>query len=221
MATLTAMAQVCKAWMDICAPELYNRVSVKTPRTESLIGTLSPPGSRLKQFGRRLTIHGPVPWSTLFRLLRSLPQVYVATIVDNLKEGQHTHHNIYNPRISRSCYLFLTATGSLQNLRDLTLRNQHFLSSVDLLQLLGSFPKLVRAHINLVTCQTTPVAAPRASSRLCELVASQVSVLWPLAFCWEWPHSPSSPSCESYPGLRHADALVLASILRYICLDGW
>ena len=212
--------------METCAPELFHHVSVHNARMPAFIQMLSEPDNRLTRFARRLTIRGHVPWLAFSSLLHLLPLLRNMTIRDN---GWAERREVlpapvaYSPASPRSCRTVLTARLVSLFLRRLILRQQYFSSSIDLLRLLGSFPRLTEANLNTVICRTWSNTLPIASTQLRELVVSgpDTAVKSPIQSCWRWCHRPADPHAQAFPGLRYADVSALARIMECIRWDTW
>ena len=208
---LAAASGTCRAWLAFCAPELYHWIFVPSSRVAECIADLSKPGSHIAQHARWLSIHGPVPWSDLPKLVRLLPSLDVLRLQDR--------HDVYHPNLFRLTCRVLAASRVVPALTTLTLSYQTFHSAADVLRLLASLPRLLLAVLEDCSIASTPELVPRASatnvSQLRLVVRSRKAAqLAPLAQWWQWSHPAASPTNNLFPGLHITDSQAVYGIMK-------
>ena len=182
---------------------------------------MSKPGSRVAQYAEGLTIRGPIPWLVLQKLLVSLPHLGELWILED-NEASPTAYFPSHPRLASRIH---RASRTTLSLTSLTLNDQWFSSTADVLWLLTCFPHLSSAYLNSCNIQTASTTVPLVPvTRLKSLTLSQNKdavhdgVLSSLAQWWRWPHATAEPAIPPYPGLHREEAHDVIAIIRAITL---
>ena len=137
-------------------------------------------------------------------------------------------------RQTRSAGLLSRSTASLlqllipyKTISEVSLINESFYSTVDVLRLLGTLPNLTRAYLEGCIFGTGSTAGPYVrSTRIADVFIRYdlphnpaVSSVWSFALWWQWPHPSEEPHVEGFPGLHGQDARRVLDVLQAIPFD--
>ena len=100
---------------------LYRKIYVDPSGIHELIEDLVKPGSCVAKHAKRLTIHGPVPWLALPKLMKLLPFVDTLKINPLVEEVVGTCCFPSHPRLASAINV---SSRPLQMLRELKLHSQ-------------------------------------------------------------------------------------------------
>ena len=213
-----ALGLSCRAYLERCAPEMYDTIWVKTARIAEFVQDISKPGSLISSSANTLYIRGRMPtWMTFPKVWKRLPNIRKVSIlnVDSAHDLPTTFSPI--PGISSSIMAQANAPSHLQ---ELSLVGHMFASTVDLLRFLSSFPRLERLALNLVcVTKAPPICPPAKSTRLRYVQLAVCSrYLWWLMLCWKWAHTSDDLDVGAFPGFQHIDASIISYALQSINL---
>ena len=213
---LGRFALVCRAWYALAAPLLYSRLKVEDYNFRQMSLDVRPSTA---QYAWQADIRGPQHFVNSTQVARLLSGVVWL-------EWQGVHDPPSRAPYHPSHALVYSQVHSVfTNVIHFDLQYCHFLSPVDLMRLLASFPNLV--HVTLFSVSFSSMALkstfarPKASRirRICARHHSNVpELVAALAHCFTWYHSPLSllPRATGCAWLSHFDMLVSYEIYKLI-----
>ena len=221
--TLVSVGLTCRAWLDICAPRLYERVFVASPRVLEFASDLSESASRISHHTKRLLVRGPHTWRAIPQLLKLLPHVRELDIYSSPWRDKRDIADACHPSHLRVMSGILLTCQTSPRVTELCLADQRFASPADILRLLASFPLLQRAYIWRCTVRRGSENCSVPSSTHLAYVNVDDKSLLPtartaglsfLAHWWRWPHLASDDDIGLYPGIHTQDTGTVCAALH-------
>ena len=218
---LANLALVCPAWLTHIAPLLHHTITVDALRVDELSALLRTPGSNIGRYARRLVVVGVQPWVASSRLARLLPgvnELHWGTDACTNDSPSFTHPS----QLRTLCQIHAAFAG----VKTLHLYHHTFLSVLDLLDLLGSFPALLSVYlvdVQIIAAPTTLSPKRQRSTQVqeiqCRQPRSRVMEPQPAALMstfvhlfYEPPPSRHEPLC-AFHGLPVFEVKLITSVL--------
>ena len=221
------MALTCRAWLVVCAPQLYEDIKVRSTQINEFVNAVSTPGSLVAQWARRLRVLGQVPWQALPRLLSILPVLTELRLTEGCQSTltsslPYIHHH---PALLRICSVQSIASQAAKtaSITFLDLVNQQFASTVDVLRLLCSFRRLESARFDFCTIRGRSAATPFVRATHLHSIRIRGEVfshgVWSLLLWSQWRQFAADCEMIPYPGLHAVDAQNIVTALASLTFD--